>query len=269
MLEYGAAGMFAGGLIGYKLGSDAAIRDRNPELGALAGAVLVGLGSLVPGVILGSSQSYLLNEKDSETLRYFQRFGIIAGITSSTLQGGFSDNRNFTARSKEQYIFGIYYLWKINNLLELRPEIIYCLKGGNYDYPNPPGSSLYFEYSGTSALYISMIEIPVLVQLELFAPENHFMKIFAGPSINVPVKSELDEFNVGPMDELSEFSVKKFNAAAYFGFIYGLGIKLDRHFSAELLFDEGLSGMGSADMHDGTRIRLLQNDFLICTTFSL
>ena len=256
-------------MIGYKAGSDASIRDRNPELASFAGAVLFGLGGMITGVILGSNQDFPVNDKESESLKFLKRFGLMAGLNSSTLTGSFSDNRRFSARAMERYSFGLYYLWKITGAVEFRPELIYAAKGGNYNYPGTGNSPYYLGNNQTSAVYLDMLEAPLLMQIELFSPGKRFFKIFAGPSVNIPFKGELDEFYIGPMDEVTEFSVKKINAAAYISFIYGIGVKWDRHFSTEIFFDSGISRTGNAYMKDGTVIKLIQDNFWIGTTFSL
>ncbi len=269
LAQYAFAGMFAGGVIGHKAGNDAGIRERDPILGMMAGAILFGLGGIIVGVITGSSQNYVLNDNDSETLKFIRRFGLITGMTSSTFYGGFSDRRSFAARSLEQYSFGLYYLYDINRVLKLRPELIYCIKGGNYDYGNSGSSNNYNYYSGTSTFYLDVIELPVLIQLDPFPSPGQFLKIFAGPSINIPLKGELDEYYVGPMDEVFPNSIEKFNAKPYVSIVYGFGVKWDRHFSTELLFDSGLTSLGSVGMSDGTKLNLRQDNILISTTFSL
>jgi len=269
LAQYAFAGMFAGGVIGHKAGSDAGIRERDPVFGMVAGSILFGLGGMIVGVITGSSQNYVLNDNDSETLKFIRRFGLITGMTSSTFYGGFSDRRSFTARSFDQYSFGLYYLFDINSVLKLRPELIYCLKGGNYDYRNS-GSSYNFNYTGgTSTVYLDVIEMPVLIQIDPFPSRNQFLKIFAGPSINIPLKGELDEYYLGWMDSIYPNSIEKFNAKPYVSFVYGFGLKWDLHFSTELLFDSGLSSLGSVGMSDGTKLDLRQDNILICTTFTL
>ncbi|MHB8338645.1 MAG: porin family protein [Ignavibacteriaceae bacterium] len=269
LLQYGFAGMFAGGLIGHKVGNDAAIRERDPILGMIAGSVLFGFGGMVVGVITGSSQNYVLNDNDSETSKFIRRFGILTGITSSTLYGEFSDRRSFTTTALEQYSFGLYYLYDINSVLKLRPELIYCIKGGNYDYGNSGSTNNYNYYGGTSTVYLDVIEIPVLIQIDPFPSRRQFLKIFAGPSINIPLKGELDEYYLGPQDNVYPNSIEKFNAKPYVSIVYGFGLKWDQHFSTELLFDSGLTGLGSAIMSDGTKLNLRQNNILVITTFSL
>ncbi|MHB1686767.1 MAG: hypothetical protein ACYCVH_05275 [Ignavibacteriaceae bacterium] len=120
LAQYGLAGMFAGGVIGYKAGNDAEIREHDPILGMIVGSVLFGLGGMVVGVITGSSQNYILNDNDSEALKFIRRFGILTGITSSTFYGGFSDRRSFTTTSLEQYSFGLYYLLTLRKNRYLR-----------------------------------------------------------------------------------------------------------------------------------------------------
>ena len=269
LAQYGFAGMFVGGLIGHKAGSDAGIRERDPILGMMAGSILFGLGGVIVGVITGSSQNYVFNDNDPETLKFIRRFGLIAGMTSSTFYGGFSDRRSFTARSFEQYSFGLYYLYDINRVLKLRPELIYCLKGGNYDYGNNESTYNYHYTGGTSTVYLDVIEMPVLIQIDPFPSRNQFLKIFAGPSINIPLKGELDEYYIGWMDEVYPNSIEKFNAKPYVSIVYGFGVKWDRHFSTELLFDSGLTGLGSTIMSDGTKLNLSQDNILISTTFTL
>ncbi len=269
LAQYGFAGMFVGGLIGHKAGSDAGIRERDPILGMMAGSILFGLGGVIVGVITGSSQNYVFNDNDPETLKFIRRFGLIAGMTSSTFYGGFSDRRSFTARSFEQYSFGLYYLYDINRVLKLRPELIYCLKGGNYDYGNNESTYNYHYTGGTSTVYLDVIEMPVLIQIDPFPSRNQFLKIFAGPSINIPLKGELDEYYIGWMDEVYPNSIEKFNAKSYVSIVYGFGVKWDRHFSTELLFDSGLTGLGSTIMSDGTKLNLRQDNILISTTFTL
>jgi len=271
LTQYLFAGMFTGGIIGYKVGSDAGIRDRNPTLGTIAGSILFGLGGMIVGVIIGSPQSYLLKDNDSETYKFFKRFGLLGGMTSSTINGGFSDGRYYITRAMERYTFGMYYLQDISNKFKFRPEVIYNLKGGNYDnYPvTPTGKYFSFIEEGTSALYLNIIEIPLLIEYDALSPRNHFLNLMAGPSINFPFKCELDEYYIGPMDELFTHSISRFNAKPYLSFIYGFGIKWDPHFSTEFMYDKGLTKLGNAKMSDGTRINLQQDDFLITTTFSL
>jgi hypothetical protein len=269
LAQYGFAGMFAGGVIGHKAGNDAGIRERDPIFGMMAGTILFGLGGMIVGVITGSSQNYVLNDNDSETLKFIRRFGLITGMTSSTFYGGFSDRRSFAVRSFEQYSFGLYYLFDINSVLKLRPELIYCLKGGNYDYGNSGSSNNYQYTGGTSTVYLDVIEMPVLIQIDPFPSRRQFLKIFAGPSINIPLKGELDEYYIGWMDSIYPNSIEKFNAKPYVSFVYGFGLKWDRHFSTELLFDSGLTSLGSVGMSDGTKLNLRQDNILICTTFTL
>ncbi|MHB9014370.1 MAG: porin family protein, partial [Ignavibacteriaceae bacterium] len=140
---------------------------------------------------------------------------------------------------------------------------------GNYDYSNSGSTNNYNYYGGTSTVYLDVIEIPVLIQIDPFPSPRQFLKIFAGPSINIPMKGELDEYYVGPMDEVFPNSIEKFNAKPYVSIVYGFGVKWDRHFSTELLFDSGLTSLGSVGMSDGTKLNLRQDNILISTTFSL
>ncbi len=268
MFQYAFAGMFVGGVVGYKAGGDASIRERDPITGMAAGSILFFIGGLLPGLIAGSPQSFILNDDVSSETKFLGKFGILGGITSSMLYGGFSDKRSYTLRASEEYTFGLYYKWDINNVLKLRPEIIYSLKGGNYQYSKPHSGDYYSDYE-SSAIYIDFIETPILVQYGIPFKDLRFVDIFAGPSLNIPVKGETDEFYIGPMDEASEFSVRALKPDPYISFLYGAGIKWDRHFSTEILFDQGISSPGHAVLSDGTSIKLLQDDFLICTTFSL
>gem|GEM_PF-3888658 len=270
MRQYAFAGIFAGGVLGYKAGGDASVRESNPGFGAVAGAILLGLGGVITGVIIGSPQNYLLKKDDSETLKFLKRFGIFTGITSSALYGGFSDKRYFTTTDKAQYTGGLYYLTNIYGMLKFRPQITYCIKGGNYNYNvNPQEGNLQYIEGGSSTLYLDMIETSMLLQFEPASTNSRFLKLIAGPCINFPVHSELDEYYIGPMDDVFEHSVKQFNAKPYLSLMYGLGIKWDPHFSTEILFDQGISNLGKAQMSDGTILTLQQNDFLVTTTFSL
>ena len=266
MRDYGFAGMFAGGVFGYKGGSDASIRNRSPELGLAAGSIFFGLCGAITGAIFGNSENYILNDNESAELRFLKRFGVIAGITSSALYGGFSDYRQYKTTYKEQYTFGIFYLWDINNALKIRPEINYSIKGGIYTYMN---LNVKYTQQATTNVYIDIIEAPILIQLTPFPHRISFLKILAGPSVSIPIKGKLEEYYNGPMDELFKFSDGKVNAESYFSFIYGIGVKWDSHFSTELLFDKELSGFGTAQMPDGTKLNLQQSNFLISTTFSL
>ncbi len=271
MQQYAFAGIFAGGVLGYKAGGDAAERERDPALGAVAGAILLGLGGAITGVIIGSPQNYLLNDNDSETLRFIKRFGIFTGITSSSLSGGFSDKRDFTTTDKAQYTGGLYYLTNIYGALKFRPQIIYSIKGGNYNYSvNPQEGNLQSIEGGTSTLYLDIIETSLLLQVEPPTSTNsHFLKFIAGPSINFPVHSELDEYYLGPMDNIYENSIKQFNSKPYLSIMYGIEIKWDPHFSTDLLLDHGITSQGNAQMSDGTILHLQQDDVLITTAFSL
>ena len=264
--NYGFAGMFAGGLFGYKGGSDASIRNRSPELGLIAGSIVFGLCGVITGAVFGNSENFILNDNDSEAWRFLKKFGFIAGITSSALYGSFSDYRQYETTYKEQYTFGIFYLWNIDNVFKIRPGINYCIKGGIYTYPN---SKAMYTNRANANVYINIIEVPLLVQLNPFPENVSSLKLLAGPSFNIPIKGKLEEFYEGPMDESFKNADGQVNAKIYISFIYGIGAKWDSHFSTELLFDKELSGFGTAQMPDGTRLSLKQSNFQITTTFSL
>ena len=269
MKQFGLAGMFAGGVFGYKKGSDASIRNKSPELGLIAGSVFFGLTGMISGIIFGNSEVYILNRNDSKTLSFFKQFSFMAGITSSVLSGSFSDNRYYTTTYKEQYTFGLYYLWEVNPNIKIRPGIIYNIKGGIYNYLNSiPNYDINY-YQATSNIYFHTFEMPVLILFEPFPQNLQFLKIIIGPSINIPFKDRLEEYFIGPMDEAKKYANGRVNAKIFFSLQYGFGIKWDNHFSTELLFDTGLSGLGNAEMPDGTRLNLKQNNFLISTNFSL
>ncbi len=269
--QYGFAGIFLGGVIGYKAGSDAPSQsgESYAALGAVAGSILFGLGGVVAGVIIGNPQIYLLKNNDSETIKFIKKFGIIAGMTSSTLNGGFSDGRLYNTTEIDNYTFGLYYLFNINNILKFRPEIMYSIKGGNYNYSvNPVEGNFHYIEGGTSALYLDMIEAPMLLQLDFSTPKNNTLKFMAGPSLNFPIRNEIDEYYLGPMGSVYEHSIQQFNAKPYLSILFGAGVKWDLHFSTEFMFDHGIQNSGKVEMSDGTKLNLLQDDFLISTVFS-
>lgn len=75
-----------------------------------------------------------MNDNDSGTLKFLKKFGLLGGITSSDLYGGFSDDRGYTTTTNVDYKIGLYYLWDIFNVFKIRPENIYKNKGGIYNY---------------------------------------------------------------------------------------------------------------------------------------
>ena len=275
--SYGAAqyffgGAFIGGLFGYELGSNAGPREENPVLGASAGAVLFGLVGLLGGIIAGSPQVYLFNQGIiSKKHNIIHRFGIMAGITSSTSYPGFSDNRNYSKTPLVKYTIGLYYRYNLNSYFSLRPEMVYSLKGGNYKYLNPiknPNDYNYYE-GQTAVLYLHTLEIPLLIDFRSSTSSNTALELFTGPAVNIPFKGELEEYQQGPMDEAYPISSEKANPKPYMSLQFGVGVQWNANFSTELFEDWGLTGSGSARMHEGTKLNLQQYDFLVCAAISL
>jgi hypothetical protein len=267
--QYGFTGIFVGGLLGLKGGSGGSIRDQNPLLGLIAGSVVLGLSGLIFGAAIGNQENYVLNNNDSGTLKFLKKFGIIGGITSSLLYGSFSDNREYTTTSNVDFTIGFYYLWDISNVFKIRPEIIYNNKGGLYHYIDRDVNPYNYESQGTSSINLQVVEIPVLAQFESPFNELKYLKAFAGPSFNIPFKGKLEEYYDGPMDQGFEYYDISIKGKEYFSLIFGIGIKWDRHFSTEFLYDKEFTGAGSVQMLDGTIINMKSEALHVTVAFSL
>ncbi len=268
MGNYGLAGAVLGGMVGYKYGTNAAIRDRQPVPGTIAGAAIFGLGGLITGLIVGNHESYTVNENHSATYKILQRFGLIGGITSSYVNGNFSDNRTFDSRAKADYTFGLFYTFDLNGTFTLRPEIVYTQKGGNFDYRIPSPTIPVYQ-SQTSTVYLDLIELPMLLQYSPFYPKKDFVKIYIGPSINVPIKGEYDEYYVGPMDNVFGNGIHNLSPNIYLSAMFGLGIKWDAHFSIEIFYDRSFTKIGQAQLTDGSIMNIKQSNIFVTTTFTL
>ncbi len=267
--KYALGLMLQGGMVGLKAGSDAGIRERDPMLGMIAGGILFGVGGIIPGFIIGSPQIFVLDNSYFDRDKFLRKFDIIGGITSSTLTGNFSDRRRTAERATDQYAFGLYYNYDITGVLKFRPGIIYSMKGGNYDYSLPQMYEPYYSSSGSIAVYLDMIEIPLQLRINTSETSTGPLSLLFGPALNIPFKGELDEFYILPMDSPLEYAVNEVKAKPYASLMYGMHVKWDEHFSTEILYDQGLSKAGNAKTQEGTEISLWQNDFLICTVITL
>ncbi len=271
MGKYGLAGLFAGALVGYKLGSDAGIRDRNPELGAIAGSFIFAVGGMLAGLIVGSQQVYYLHT-EKEQNKFIHKIGLTAGMASSSLYGGFSDNRDFQTRAFNQYAFGIYYKYNITRIITFRPGIFYTQKGGNYSYRGeyyPSPYSFYNSWEKTSAVKLSTLEIPLLLRIGTASYWGTGVEALVGPAFNIFLNGRLEEYDIGPMDEAWKSSEKNIKAASYLSLMFGFGLKINSHSSIEFLYDKSFNSFGRIGMLGGAELNLKQDNFLIRTTYAL
>jgi Outer membrane protein beta-barrel domain len=267
--KFTLGGMFFGSMIGYELGANASTRDRDPQLGAMVGGFFFGVGGLIFGCLAGSPVEFSLEDGHQfYTQNLIDHLGIMGGISKSLLYGSFSDNRGYTTDPRVNYSFGLYYEQNISGYLFLRPEVVYSILGGNYNY-NLPTSENYFGEGQVSVIYLHTINIPFLLELRPPDSFQYYLELFAGPCINVPLSSRVEEYQNLPMDEGFETSSEKLNIKPHISMEYGIGFKWSANFSTELYYNQVLNSYGAATLHDETHLDLRQFGYFLYAVISL
>ena len=268
LFQYGFLGLFGGGLAGYIAGSEGGLRYREPVPGAIAGSFICGVGGAIIGLVIGSPQQYILNYTN-EPNGIVHRFGLIGGMTSSMLYGGFSDNRGFGTTELDRFAFGVFYRHPLTKIFRLRPEVLYEYKGGNYSYDGNYISSDFYVEGETAAVKLKEIEIPCLLEIGPPSISSLTVEGFIGPALNIYLNGQFEEYQLGFMDSAIKLRQIAVAPNPYVSILIGCGIKWNTHFATEFLWDQELTSSGNIQLIDGSELNIKQNDFFIRGAFTL
>jgi hypothetical protein len=231
-----------------------------PEIAAIGGAIVFGLGGAVVGTAIGSSQDYIINEHD---INYHGLSSVkLLGGISSTNMGIMINGNNTSCDSFIDYSAGISFVWSFNNYLGIKSGLFYNAKGGSFDQYIASDSFTYHR-----DIFLSQIEIPVLFQYT-FSQGYLRPRIFAGPQIGFFNNGRID--NIFDIKQYSQFYSKIFyktidpedvNSPEY-SFVIGAGFDLQKYISIEFQYDQWLSNFSNS-LFGGQVTNLKLNSFSI------
>ena len=149
-----------------------------------------------------------------------RRFGITAGINSSTFGG--KDATNPTPSRRTGFMAGVLLVVPIRPSFAFQPELLYTMKGANIDDP-----------SGSGGYKMTYIEVPLLARFDIATSGGVKPFLYAGPAVSFKMSCDIEIkssfFNVNSTCEefVSQFaSTTKFKSIDY-GAIIGGGLAFD------------------------------------------
>jgi hypothetical protein len=145
-----------------------------------------------------------------------RRFGIAAGINSSTFSG--SDTEDASRRTG--FIGGIFLVAPLAPGFAIQPELLYSMKGAKFDDPTE---------GVTGTFKMDYVEVPLLVRFDLVSSGGVKPFLYAGPAISFKAGCKVDAEGQGQSVSLDcdEFgSDTKFKTVDY-GAVIGGGLAFD------------------------------------------
>ena len=166
------------------------------------------------------------------------------GLNISNIRGDVDELLGENFRSKIGYNIGLFFLYRINNLLSIQPEAYYSVKG------------VETFYAGYDRIYsFDYIEFPLLVKFSIPAESLVLRPSFlAGPSIGFNVAAKFSTIGENDGMEVKDLKSTEFSLilGAGIGFILG-----NNELGFDLRYILGLSNFKSTEGNEGIKNKVI------------
>lgn len=166
----------------------------------------------------------------------FAQFGVMGGLNLAKFGGADAAVEGDETVEPDYYFrfaAGVFATLTLSDVLALRPELLYTLKGAKYE-----GS--YGGISGKIWVKLTYIEIPILLQYTIPTDDGFAPFFFAGPyaGYNLSAKERLQKetLNFDQEEDVKE-GIKDFD----FGIVFGAGVCINQMFEISARYSVGLT----------------------------
>jgi hypothetical protein len=237
-----------------------------PEIGAVAGAIVFGLGGAVVGTVTGSYQDYAINEPDYN-YHGFTSVELEGGICNSNMGIAIHGNNSYGGQLLD-YSAGLSLVWSFNNELGIKSGIFYSSKGGGFDQLIAP-----FSFDFHRDVFVNFIEIPFLFQYSFRHTELR-PRLYAGPQLGFFLNGRID--NIYDIKEHYLYPYQIYYRTIdpsevnnpVINFVIGTGFNLQKYITVDLQYEYGLSKFSNS-LFDGEVTNLKLNSFSILLGYGL
>lgn len=240
-----------------------------PEIAAIGGAIVFGLGGAVVGTAIGSYQEYIINEP-KYNYHGLTSFELIGGVSTSGL-GLTINGSNSSSDLMVDYSAGISLVLSFNNELGIKSGILFSSKGGGFDQYIASESFTYHR-----DIFVNQIEIPILLQYS-FRKLVSKPRIYAGPQLDFFRNGRIDNlYNI--KDDFSNYpsshqifyrsiDLNEVNNPEY-SFVIGTGFNFQKYITIDFQYKYGLTKFSNS-LFDGEVTNLKLNSFSILLGYGL
>lgn len=185
-------------------------------------------------------------------------------------QEGFS-GIDFEAKARTGVSFGIFYEYKFNKLLLIRPELTYTMKGAKFRHEGPVTftydyETYFVDLKEDLIMVMNYIELPVLLRFNFVDIEKKTVPyLIAGPCISYLVTSKMKvKVDVDGEKETDSEKYDEFESFDW-GLYGGLGIAFSKSASLELRYNYNFKPVVKEKYDDGYEV----NNSMISINFMM
>ncbi|MDR3626408.1 MAG: outer membrane beta-barrel protein [Ignavibacteriaceae bacterium] len=219
-----------------------------PEITAVAGAIVFGLGGAVIGTATGSCQQYIFNEKNFN-YHGFSSIELAGGINTSCLFMSLN-NTKATSTVMVNYSAGLSFVWNFNNNIGLKSGLFYNSLSGSFGQFSIPLSYYY-----NRDIFVNLLNVPIEFQYT-FRQFYSKPRIYAGPELGFFLSGTIDnlynykDYYSSPRQMYYKAIYSKDVNSPEVSFVIGAGFNFQKYITINVMYDYGLSKFSNS-LFDG------------------